>query len=108
MTRCLSLLLAMMVSAELAKQLTMEVKMEVLTELQVVGGLGFLLQVLQTLWMRVRAAITLERLWLWSSRRVMRSEIALTGVEVVRLMDRDGGESERREEHSLIGQELSG
>ena len=108
MTRCLSLLLAMMVSAELAKQLTMEVRMEVLTELQVVGGLGFLLQVLQTLWMRVRAAITLERLWLWSSRRMMRSEVALTGVEVVRLMDRDGGESERREEHALIGQELSG
>ena len=63
MTRCLSLLLAMMVSAELAKQLMMEVRMEVLTELQVVGGLGFLLQVLQTLWMRVRVATTLERLW---------------------------------------------
>ena len=97
-------MLAMMVSAELAKQLMMEV----LTELQVVGGLGFLLQVLQTLWMRVRAVTTLERLWLWFRRLVMRSVVALTGVEVVRLMDRDGGESERREEHSLIGQELSG
>ena len=41
-------MLAMMVSAELAKHLMMEVRMEVLTELQVVGGLGFLLQVLQT------------------------------------------------------------
>ena len=108
MTRCLSLLLAMMVSAELAKQLTMEVKMEVLTELQVASGLGFLLQVLQTLWMRVRAATTLERLWLWFRRLVMRSEVALTGVEVVRLMDRDGGVSERREELALIGQEFSG
>ena len=102
-------MLAMMVSAELAKQLMMEVRLEVLMELQVVGGLGFLLQVLQTLWMRVRAAITLERLWLGSSRLViLRSEVALTGVEMVRLMDRDGGESERRKEHSLIGQELSG
>ena len=101
-------MLAMMVSAELAKQLMMEVRMEVLTELQVVGGLGFLLQVLQTLWMRVRAATTLERLWLWFRRLVMRSEVALTEVEVVRLTDRDGGGSERREELSLIGQESSG
>ena len=99
----MSLLLAMMVSAELAKQLMMEVRMEVLTEHQVIGGLGFLLQVLQTLWMRVRGAITLERLWLWSSRLEMRSEVGLIGVEVMSWMDRDWGESERRVELALIG-----
>ena len=108
MTRCLSLLLAMMVSAELAKQLMMKDRMDVLTELQVVGGLGFRLQVLQPLWTRVRAATTLERLWLCSKRLMMRSEDTLTSVVVVRLMDREGGESERRDEHSLTGQELSG
>ena len=102
------MLLAIMVSAELAKQERMEVRMEVLTEFQVTGGLGFFLQALQTLWMRVRALITLERLWLWSSRLEMRSEVGLTGVEVVSWMDRDWGESERREELALIGQELSG
>ena len=98
------MLLAIMVSAELAKQ----ERMEVLTELQVTGRLGSFLQALQTLWMRVRALITLERLWLWSNRLEMRSEVGLTGVEVVRWMDRDGGESERRVELALIGQEPSG
>ena len=49
MTRCLSFLVAMTVSAVLAKHLMMKERMEVLTELQVVDGLGFLLQVLQPL-----------------------------------------------------------
>ena len=53
-------------------------------------------------------ATTLERLWLCSKRQMMRLEDTLTGVVVVRLMDREGGESERRDEHSLTGQELSG
>ena len=39
----MSLLVAMTVSAALAKHLRMKERMEVLTELQVVGGLGFLL-----------------------------------------------------------------
>ena len=43
MTRCLNLLVAMTVSAEPAKHLMMKERMEVLTELQVVDGLGFLL-----------------------------------------------------------------
>ena len=102
------MLLAIMISADLAKQERMEVRMEVLTELQVTGGLGFFLQDLQTLWMRVRAQITLERLWQCSSRLEMRSEVGLTGLEVVRWMDRDGVESDRRVELALTGQELSG
>ena len=53
-------------------------------------------------------ATTLERLWLCSKRLMMRSEDMLTGGVVVRLMDREGGESERRDEHSLTGQELTG
>ena len=108
MTRCLSLLVAMTVSAELAKHLMMKERMEVLTELQVVDGLGFLLQVLQLLWMKVSAATTLERLWLCSRRLMTRSEDMLRGRAVMRLMDRDGGVSERREELALIGQEFSG
>ena len=54
MTRCLSLLVAMTVSVVLEKHLTMKERMEVLTELQVVDGLGFCLQVLQHLWKKVR------------------------------------------------------
>ena len=58
--------------------------------------------------MKVRAATTLERLWLCSRRLIMRLEDMLTSVVLVRLMDREGKESERRDEHSLTGQELSG
>ena len=58
--------------------------------------------------MKVRAATTLERLWLCSKRLKMRSEDSLTGMVMVRLMDREGKESERRDVHSLTGQELSG
>ena len=101
-------MLAMMISADLAKQERMEVRMEVLTELQVTGGFGFFLQVLQALWMRVRALITLERLWQCFNRLEMRSEVGLTGVEVVRLTDRDGIGSDRRVELALTGQELLG
>ena len=38
----------------------------------------------------------------------MRLEDMLTGVVMMRLMDMEGKESERRDEHSLTGQELSG
>ena len=56
------MLVAMMVSAAVAKHLMTKERMEALIELQVVAGLGFCLRVLQLLWMNVRAAITLERL----------------------------------------------
>ena len=39
-------------------------------------------------------------------RLMMRSEDTLTGVVMVRLMDEEG--KERRDVHTLIGQELSG
>ena len=58
--------------------------------------------------MKVRTASTLERLWLCSKRLMMSLEDTLTGVVMVRLMDREGKELERRDVHSLIGQELSG
>ena len=38
----------------------------------------------------------------------MRSEDAMTGVAMVRLMERLGREWERRDAHSLISQEASG
>ena len=38
----------------------------------------------------------------------MRLEDTLTGVVMVRLMDKEGKESERRDVQSLTGQELSG
>ena len=98
----------MMTSVDLAKQERMEVRMEVLTELQVTGGFGFFLQVLQALWMRVRALTTLERLWHPSNRLETRSEVGLTGVEVMRLMERDGVESDRSAELALTGHELLG
>ena len=98
----------MMTSVDLAKQERMEVRMEVLTELQVTGGFGFFLQVLQALWMRVRALTNLERLWHRSNIFEMRSEVGLTGVEVTRLMERDGVESDRSAELGLTGQELLG
>ena len=98
----------MMTSVDLAKQERMEVRMEVLTELQVTGGFGFFLQVLQALWMRVRALTNLERLWHLSNIFEMRSEVGLTGVEVTRLMERDGVESDRSAELGLTGQELLG
>ena len=60
--RCLSLLVAMRVSAGVEKLLMMEEEMQILTEFQVRVGLGFCLRVLQLLWMKVNAAITLERL----------------------------------------------
>ena len=44
------------------KLLMIEDEMEILTEFQGKLGLGFCLPVLQLLWMKVNAAITLERL----------------------------------------------
>ena len=49
------------VSAVVEKLLMMKDEMEILTELQVRAVLGFCLQVLQLLWIKVNAAITLER-----------------------------------------------
>ena len=105
MTRCLSLLVAMTVSAELAKHLMMKERMEVLTELQVVDGLGFLLQVLQLLWMKVSAATTLERLRLCSRRLMTRSEDMLRGRAVISLTDLEGISSEGRDVQFFTGQE---
>ena len=105
MTRCLSLLVAIIVSVELAKHLMMKERMEVLTELQVVDGLGFLLQVLQLLWMKVSAATTLERLWLCSRRLMTRSEDMLRGRVVMRLTDLEGISSEGRDVQFFTGQE---
>ena len=63
MMRCFILLLAMMSSDSMVKHLRTEDMMEDLIELQVVVGLGFFLQDLQTLWSRFREWMTVERLW---------------------------------------------
>ena len=55
-------MVAMRVSVEVEKLLMMKDQMEILMEFQVRVGLGFCLWVLQLLWMKVNAAITLERL----------------------------------------------
>ena len=62
MTRCFILLLAMMSSDSVVKQLRTEDLIEDLMELQVVMGLGSFLQDLQTLWRRFRARRTVARL----------------------------------------------
>ena len=64
MTRCFILLLAIRSSASAVKHLRIEDLMEDLIELQVVEGLWFLflLQDLQTLWMRIRDLRTVEKL----------------------------------------------
>ena len=98
-------MLAMMVSAVLVKQLIMKDRMDVLMELQVVGGLGFRLQALQPLWMKVRAATTLERLWLCSRRLMTRLEDGLAGQAVMRFMDLEGISSKGRDAQFLTGQE---
>ena len=105
MTRCLNLLVAMTVSAEPAKHLMMKERMEVLTELQVEDGLGFLLQVLQLLWMKVSAATTLERLWLCLRRLITRSEDGLAGRAVMRFMDLEGISSKGRDAQFLTFQD---
>ena len=73
------MLVAMRASVSAVKHLMMEEEMEFLTNVQVWAGLGFLLQVLQRLWMRSKADVTLERLWECFRRLMMRSEDALTG-----------------------------
>ena len=50
------------VSVAAEKLLMLKDEMEILMEFQVRVGLGFCLQVLQLLWMKVNAGITLERL----------------------------------------------
>ena len=64
MTRCFILLLAIRSSDSTVKHLRIETLMEDLIELQVVEGLWFLflLQDLQTLWMRIRDLRTVEKL----------------------------------------------
>ena len=101
-------MVAMRVSVSAEKHLMMEEEMEFLTDVQVWAGLGSLLQVLQHLRLRNKADVPLERLWECSRRLMMRSEYTLTSVVMVRLMDEEGKEPERRDVHSLIGQELSG
>ena len=72
----------MRVSVAEEKHLMTEERMEFLMEFQIVVGTGFCYRVLQVLCMRVRAEITLERLWLRSRRLMMRSEDGLVGTVV--------------------------
>ena len=66
--------MVMKVSVSAEKHLMMEEVMEFLTDVQVWARLGSLLQVLQCLWMRNKADVTLDRLWECSRRLMMRSE----------------------------------
>ena len=84
------MLVAMRASVSAEKHLMMEEEMEFLTDVQVWAGLGSLLQVLQHLRLRNKADVPLERLWECSRRLMMRSEDALTGVAMVRLMHERG------------------
>ena len=98
-------MVAMRVSAAAEKLLMMEEEMEILTEFQVEVGLGFCLQVLQLLWMKVSAAITLERLWLCSRRLMMRAEDGSAGTAVVRFMNLVGILLMGGDTQFLIGQD---
>ena len=95
----------MRVSAAAEKLLMMEEEMEILTEFQVKAGLGFCLRVLQLLWMKVSAVITLERLWLCSRRLMMRAEDGSAGTAVVRFMILVGSSLMGRDAQLLIGQD---
>ena len=86
-TRCLILLVSMMVSVALAKHLISEDEMEVLTVFQVTASVGLALQALQALWMKVRAFTTFEKLWLCSRRLMIRSWDGLTGIVAMMLTD---------------------
>ena len=86
MTRCFILLAVMSVSAAEEKHLRTEERMEVLTEYQVLVGVGFCIRDLQILWINVRALTTLERLWLRSRRLMMRSEDGLAFMMEMTLM----------------------
>ena len=88
--RCFILLAAMTVSTAEEKHLMMEERIEILTEFQVVVGLGFCLRVLQILWINVRALTTLERLWLRSRRLVMMSEDGSAATVEITLMVLEG------------------
>ena len=74
MTRCFILLAAMIVSVAEEKHLRTEERMEVLTEYQVLVGVGFCLRGLKILWINVSTLTTLEKLRLRSRRLMMRSE----------------------------------
>ena len=93
-----------MTSVFLTKHLIMEDKMEVLIWFQVESGFGFALQVLQDLWMRVMALITLLRLWVRTRSLVIRSwdwsaGMVMTLIDLVRVSDVG------RAVQTMIGQE---
>ena len=82
-----------------------EDEMEILTEFQGKLGLGFCLPVLQLLWMKVNAAITMERFWLYSRGLMIRLEGGSTGTAVVRFMVLVGRSLTGRDAHFFIGQD---
>ena len=86
------MLAAMMASAAGEKHLRTEERMEVggRNSRSWQGWEGFCLRVLQTLWIKVRALTTLERLWLRSRRLVMRSEDGLMATVEMALIVLEG------------------
>ena len=93
-----------MISVALAKHLIMEDEMEVLTVFQVVTGVGLALQSQQALLMKVRALITLERLWVCSRRLVIKSWDWQTGMVVMMLTDLVGVSQAGRDVQIVVGQ----
>ena len=91
-----------------SKQDTMDEEMEDLMEVQVWEGLGFCLKFMQLFRMRDRAPITLESLWAWVKRSVMRLARGLAGWVVILLMFVSGSGDVRWDTHFLMGNESSG
>lgn len=80
-------------------------RMEVLTEFQGAMGSGFCLQVLQDLFINVRALITLERLWLCCIRLIVRSEDWLIGKAAMMLMVLEEKSQAGSDAQLFVGQE---
>ena len=99
---CFNLLVAIVSEAEADDRCE---RMEFLMEFQGAVGSGFCLQVLQDLFINVRALITLERLWLCCIRLIVRSEDWLIGKAAMMLMVLEGKSQAGSDAQLFVGQE---
>ena len=97
-------MLAMMISASSVKHLMTEAEMEDLMVLQDEDGVGLALLALQALWMKVKALMTLEKLWVFFRRLMIKSWDWQTGMVVMMLTDLVGGSQVGRDVQIVVGQ----
>lgn len=93
-----------MISASSVKHLMTEAEMEDLMVLQDEDGVGLALLALQALWMKVKALMTLEKLWVFFRRLMITSLEGLTGLVEMRLTDLVTVSLISRDEQGTVGQ----